>query len=579
MSTAAAATASQIHIGHESEHELGFVRHYIFSTDHKMIAKQYMLLSALMAVIGGGSSYLIRWQLAWPETSIPLWGPIGPDNYNALITMHGTIMVFFVAMPLLLGAFGNFLIPLMVGADDMAFPRLNAMSFWTIFVASSILVASFFVPNGPAAAGWTGYAPLSDKAVYTGVTWGQNLWILALAFEFASFLMGGVNFLVTGLNLRTRGMTLMRLPLIVWMELTAAVVFLLSVGPIVAGAIMLFLDRTMGTGFYQPDRGGDPLLWEHLFWFFGHPEVYVVALPGFGIMLEVIPVFARKPIFGYKMMVYSTLATGILSFIVWAHHMFISGIDPRLASPFSVTTIMISVPFAILLFAMIATLWGGSIEFKSPMLFALGGVATFLIGGVTGIFLGAAAVDIVMHGTYFVVAHFHYTLFPTVFFGGFAGIYFWYPKMFGRMMNETLAQIHFWITFIAFNTIFIPLFFVGLGGSPRRIYELSSYDMFKHLQPLHVVATIGAITLFIGQIPFVVNFFYSLWKGPRAERNPWQANTLEWTVDSPPHHPNFATPPRVYRDPYEFSVPGAAQDWIPQDAPPEGPIGVRTAAI
>ena len=347
MSTAAAATASQIHIGHESEHELGFVRHYIFSTDHKMIAKQYMLLSALMAVIGGGSSYLIRWQLAWPETSIPLWGPIGPDNYNALITMHGTIMVFFVAMPLLLGAFGNFLIPLMVGADDMAFPRLNAMSFWTITVASSVLVASFFVPNGPAASGWTGYPPLSDKAVYTGVTWGQNLWILALALEFASFLMGGVNFLVTGLNLRTRGMTLMRLPLIVWMELTAAVVFLLSVGPIVAGAIMLFLDRTMGTGFYQPDRGGDPLLWEHLFWFFGHPEVYVVALPGFGIMLEVIPVFARKPIFGYKMMVSSTIAAGLLSFIVWAHHMFVSGMDPRLASPFSITTIMISVPFAI----------------------------------------------------------------------------------------------------------------------------------------------------------------------------------------------------------------------------------------
>jgi cytochrome c oxidase subunit I len=578
MSTAIAASSFAAHTAHNEEHELGFVRRYIFSIDHKAIAKQYLTLSALMAIIGGGSSYLIRWQLAWPESNIPGWGPIGPDDYNALITMHGTIMVFFVAMPFLLGAFGNYLIPLMVGADDMAFPRLNAMSFWTLFAAAAVLVSSFFVPNGPAAAGWTAYAPLSDKAIYTGVTWGQNLWIVALALEFASFLMGGINFLVTSLNLRARGMTLMRLPLLVWMELTAAVVFLLSVGPLVAGAIMLLLDRTMGTGFYLPDRGGDPLLWEHLFWFFGHPEVYVVALPGFGIMLEVIPVFARKPIFGYKMMVYSTIAAGLLSFVVWAHHMFVSGMDPRLANPFSVTTIMISVPFAIILFSMIATLWGGSISLDSPMLFALGGVATFLIGGVTGIFLGSSAVDIVMHGTYFVVAHFHYTLFPVVFFGGFAGIYFWFPKMFGRMMNETLAQVHFWITFVSFNLVFIPLFLVGLGGSPRRIYELSSYNMLQHLQPYQVIATYGAIALFIGQVPFIINFFYSLVRGARAERNPWHANTLEWTVDSPPHHPNFSVPPRVYRDPYEYSVPGAANDWIPQDAAPEEPGDVNVAA-
>ena len=550
----------------EHEHPAGFLRRYIFSVDHKVIAKQYMLLSAVMAIIGGGSSYLIRWQLAWPETSIPGWGPIGPDQYNALITMHGTVMVFFVAMPLLLGGFGNYLIPLMVGADDMAFPRLNAMSFWTLFLASSVLVASFFVPQGPAAAGWTSYVPLSDNPVYTGVTWGQNLWILAVALEFASFLMGGVNFLVTGLNLRARGLTLMRLPLLVWMEMTAAVVFLLSVGPLVAGAVMLLLDRVAGTSFYQPDRGGDPLLWEHLFWFFGHPEVYVVALPGFGIMLEVMPVFSRKPIFGYAMMVYSTIAAGLLSFVVWAHHMFVSGMDPRLASPFSITTIMISVPFAIIVFAMIATLWRGAIKLASPMLFALGGLATFLIGGVTGIFLGSAASDIYFHGTYFVVAHFHYTLFPVVFFGGFAGLYFWFPKMFGRMMNETLGKVHFWISFFAFNGIFIPLFLVGLGGSPRRIYELSSYEMLKPLQPLHVVATIAAIALLLGQIPFLVNFFYSMVRGAIAEKNPWHANTLEWTLDSPPKHPNFATPPRVFRDPYEYSVPGAKTDWIPQDA-------------
>ncbi|MBV8134952.1 MAG: cbb3-type cytochrome c oxidase subunit I [Deltaproteobacteria bacterium] len=576
MSTAVAAPAANLAPAHEHEH--GFVRRYIFSVDHKVIAKQYLTLSALMALIGGASSYLIRWQLAWPETSIPGWGPIGPDNYNALITMHGTIMVFFVAMPLLLGGFGNYLIPLMVGADDMAFPRLNALSFWTLFTASAVLIASFFVPNGPAASGWTGYVPLSDKAVYTGVTWGQNLWIIALALEFASFLMGGVNFLVTGLNLRARGMTLMRLPLLVWLELTAAVVFLLSVGPLVAGAIMLLLDRTMGTGFYQPDRGGDPLLWEHLFWFFGHPEVYVVALPGFGSMLEVIPVFARKPIFGYRMIVYSTIGAGLLSFIVWAHHMFVSGMDPRLASPFSVTTIMISVPFAIILFAMIATLWGGSIQLASPMLFALGGVATFLIGGVTGIFLGSAAVDIVMHGTYFVVAHFHYTLFPVVFFGGFAGVYFWFPKMFGRMLNEALAQVHFWVTFVSFNAVFIPLFLVGLGGSPRRIYELSSYETLKHLQPLHVIATLAAIVLLIGQLPFIFNLIYSLVRGPRCGRNPWHANTLEWTVDSPPQHPNFSVPPRVYRDPYEYSVPGAVRDFIPQDLAPEEAFATRRVA-
>jgi cytochrome c oxidase subunit 1 len=566
-------TVNPTHDGHPT----GFLRRYVFSIDHKVIAKQYMTLSALMAIIGGGSSYLIRWQLAWPESSIPGWGPIGPDNYNALITLHGTIMVFFVAMPFLLGAFGNYLIPLMVGADDMAFPRLNAMSFWTLFLASTVLVISFFVPGGPAAAGWTSYVPLADKPVYTGVDWGQNLWILAVALEFASFLMGGVNFLVTGLNLRTRGMTLMRLPMLVWMEMTAAVVFLLSVGPLVAGAIMLLLDRVAGTSFFQPERGGDPLLWEHLFWFFGHPEVYVVALPGFGIMLEVIPVFTRKPLFGYAMIVYSTIAAGLLSFIVWAHHMFVSGMDPRLASPFSITTIMISVPFAIITFAMIASLWRGAINLASPMLFALGGLATFLIGGVTGIFLGSAASDIYMHGTYFVVAHFHYTLFPVLFFGGFAGIYFWFPKMFGRMMNEALAKVHFWISFLAFNGVFIPLFLVGLGGSPRRIYELSSYETFKPLQPLHVVATVSAIALLAGQLPLLVNFFYSMVRGEKAEKNPWHANTLEWTVDSPPTHPNFPTPPRVYRDPYEYSVPGAAADWIAQDAIDER--GIQAAGV
>ncbi len=553
--------------GHGHGPKPGFWRSYVFSVDHKTIGKQYMSLSLFWALFGGATAYLIRWQLAWPETSVAGWGFIEPQVYNAMITMHGTIMIFFVAMPFLLGGFGNFVLPLMVGADDMAFPRLNMLSFWTIFVASLLLLASFFVPGGPAAGGWTSYAPLSANPIYMGVNWGQNLWILAVAVEFASFLMGGVNFLTTTINMRAPGLTFWRLPMLVWMEITASALFLVSVGPLVAGAVMLFLDRTAGTGFFLPDRGGDPLLWEHLFWFFGHPEVYVVALPGFGIMLEILPVFSRKPLFAYRSIVYATIGAGILSFVVWAHHMFISGIDPRLATPFSITTILISVPFAVMLFAMIATLWRGSISFASPMLFALGGVATFLIGGVTGIFLGAAAVDIYLHGTYFVVAHFHYTLFPTVFFGGFAGMYYWFPKMYGRMMNETLAKIHFVITFFAFNGVFIPLFVTGMAGNPRRIYEMSGYDFLKPTQPLHVFATISAIILLIGQLPFVINYFWSMFYGKKAERNPWHANTLEWATASPPPHGNFDTKPVVYRGPYDYSVPEKADDWIPQDRP------------
>ncbi|MDA1000405.1 MAG: cbb3-type cytochrome c oxidase subunit I, partial [bacterium] len=379
----------------------GFLRTYVFSTDHKMIGRQYLFISLFWMVLGAFYAYLLRWQLAYPETDIPIFGrPIGPEEYNAFLTLHGTIMVFFVAMPLLLAAFGNFIVPLMIGARDMAFPRLNMMSVWTLTAASIVLLLSLVVESGPAAAGWTGYPPLSAVPDYTGVGYGMDLWLLALALEFASFLMGGINFLVTPLNMRTRGMSLMRMPLFVWMVMTASVIFLLSVGPIIAGAVFLLLDRNLGTAFFLPSGGGDPLLWQHLFWFFGHPEVYVILLPALGILMEVTANSARKPIFGYKPILIAVFIAGFLSFIVWAHHQFISGLDPRLATPFSVTTILISVPFALVVFALMATLWGGAIRFTTAFWYAAGGLSVFIFGGLTGIFNGSAPVDIYIHETY-----------------------------------------------------------------------------------------------------------------------------------------------------------------------------------
>ena len=551
----------------DAHEKMGFWRQYLFSVDHKVIGKQYLFLGLFMGFVGVGLSFIFRWQLAWPGTAVPIWGKVTAPQYYEFVTMHGTIMVFFVAMPVLLGAFGNFLIPLMVGARDMAFPRLNMASFWTIFVGSVLLLVSFFVPGGASHAGWTNYVPLSDASKYLpGNYWGGNLWLIALAIDFASVLMGGINFLTTAIAMRAPGMTIWRMPLLVWQELVASVLFMLSVGPLIAGVVMLLFDRMVGTGFFLPEKGADPLLWQHLFWFFGHPEVYVVAMPGLGIVQEILPVFARKPIFGYRMIVWSVIVAGILSFTVWAHHMFVSGMNPVLAEPFSVTTIAISIPFAVMLFAMIATLWRGQITFSTPMLFALGALANFLLGGVTGIPLGTNASDIYLHDTYFVIAHFHNTLVPTAVIAGFGGIYYWFPKMFGRMMNETLGKVHFVFTWVGFNMVFVPLFLIGLGGGQRRIYMSSVYTFYKPLQPLHVIATIGLIVIIVGQIPFLVNFFLSMFRGAKAPANPWNANTLEWATDSPPPHENFHTIPTVVRGPYEYSVPGMEQDWAPQAA-------------
>jgi cytochrome c oxidase subunit 1 len=565
----------------------GVVRKYIFSTDHKVIGKQYLAIALFWMLIGALTVVLIRWQLAWPNTPLPgsgwlsdeFWegeswlaralpyGVVQPEFYNKMFTMHGTIMVFFVAMPLLLGAFGNFLVPLMIGARDMAFPRLNMLSIWTLAVASVVLLVSFFVPGGAAASGWTAYPPLSAVPEYSEVDWGQNLWILAVALEFTSFLMGGINLLTTTINLRAPGLSLFRLPLMVWFQCTAAVLFMLSVGPLIAGAVMLLLDRLAGTHFFLPMGGGQPLLWQHLFWFFGHPEVYVVMLPGLAMALEILPVFSRKPIFGYRLILWSTIAAGILSFIVWAHHMYLSGMDPRLAMPFSITTIIISVPFALMVFAMIATLWGGSISFPTPMLFALGTLGVFIVGGLSGIFNGSAPADIYIHDTYFVVAHFHYTLISATIFGGFAGIYYWFPKMVGRMLNEILGQIHFWLTFIFFNLVFSVMHFVGLGGMVRRISDPLRYDFLQPLQPLNVFISVCAFLLLLGQLPFVVNIFWSLFAGRRAPANPWQANTLEWSTASPPPHHNFDIIPVVHHGPYEYSAGAGPEDWLPQDRP------------
>lgn len=549
--------------------EPGIFRKYLWSTDHKIISMQYLFTGMVMGLIGGYLAYVFRMQLGFPDRDVPGFGLVTPGKYNALVTMHGTIMIFWVAMPVLIAAFGNFLIPLMIGCDDMAFPRINRLSYQIFFLSTVVLLTSFFVKGGAFGGAWTAYPPLSARGAYNLTPTGASLWLAAVVLEFVAFLLGGINFVVTTMNGRAPGMKMYDLPMVVWMIVLASILFMASVGPLIAGAVMLLFDQTLATGFYDPARGGDPLLWQHLFWFFGHPEVYVVLLPAVGIVADILAVFARKKLFGYRTILFTAWATAVLSFVVWAHHQFIAGIDPRMANIFSITTLIISIPIAEMVFVYIATLYGGSIRFTTPMLWALAFIAEFMIGGVTGIFLGASGADIYLHDSYFVIAHFHYTFGPIAIIGTFAGLTFWFPKMFGRMLNEKLGKIHFWGTIVGFNIVFIPLFITGVAGDQRRVYSYAQFpeQARPELQHLRTLSTIGLLIMLFAQLFFLFNFIWSLRHGERAEANPWKSNTLEWTVASPPPHGNFAELPTVYRGPYEYGTPGRSEDYWPQNVP------------
>jgi cytochrome c oxidase subunit 1 len=571
-----------VHGAHAHHEELGFLRTYVFATDHKMIGRQFLFLGLFMLVIGGLLAMLMRWQLGWPETPVPgmSWMPepymfegiIPPQTYNMLFTMHATIMIFFAVMPIMIGCFGNFLIPLMIGARDMAFPVLNMLSFWTGVVGGVVMLAGFFVPGGHAASGWTAYAPLSASAIYTGVDWGQNLWNISLIIIGASSLMGSINYITTIINMRAPGMTWFRLPLVIWSLFITAILLLLALPVLTAALTMLLADRMLGTHFFLPAGGGEPLLWQHLFWYFGHPEVYVLVLPAMGVTSDVLSTFSRKPIFGYRAMAMSMISIAFLSWIVWGHHMFLSGMNPALGTAFMMSTMVIAVPSAIKTFNWLGTLWGGSIRFTTPMLNALAFVTIFVIGGLSGVFMASTPVDIFIHDTYFIVAHFHYIVAGIV-FGLFAAVYYWFPKMFGRMMNETLGKIHFVLTFILFNLTFFPMHFLGVAGHMRRIWNPLQYEFLQPLQGMNQFISVSAFLLGLSQILFLVNFFWSLFAGKKAEVNPWHANTLEWGAPSPPPHGNWGEHlPIVHHGPYEYSVPGVEEDYLPQTTPHALPV-------
>jgi cytochrome c oxidase subunit 1 len=576
-----------------------FIRRYVFSTDHKVIGIQYFLTGGLMGLLGAALAALIRLQLAWPGRQwewLAVLFPIGmesgvmrPEFYIAMVTMHGTIMIFFFVSLCLVSGFGNFLIPLQVGARDMAFPFLNMLSYWTIVPAILIAAASFFVEGGAAASGWTAYPPLSAvQTAVPGSGWGQTLWLLALALFIVSFTMGSLNFVTTIINMRAVGMSLFRMPLIIWTLFISSILGLLAFPALTAAAIMLLMDRHLGSSFYipsgvyiagtlLPNEGGSPLLWQHLFWFLGHPEVYVLILPALGTTFEILAPFTRRPIFGYRVTVYSLLAIAFLGMVVWGHHMFVSGMSPVIGEFFSVGTMLITVPSAIVGVNMIATLWGARLRLTTAAMFALGTIALFGVGGMGGVFLGNPAADVYLHDTAFVVGHFHFMIGGVTLFGLFAGTYYWFPKMFGRMMNETLGKLHFWLTIVPFYVIFIMMHFEGLAGAPRRYYDLSRYAFLEDIHWMAPVISFVAFAMIIGQFFFLANLVTSWWTGKRAEANPWQATTLEWTAPSPPPHGNWGeSEPQVYRWPYDYSVKGAPEDFTMQTDPASlshGPVG------
>jgi cytochrome c oxidase subunit 1 len=581
-----AVTADQaIHMaGHDEE--LSFWRRYVFSLDHKVIGIQYLFTSLLFLLVGFTLMMIMRWQLAYPLQPIPIIGGIlgqmrapegimAPEFYNQLGAMHGTIMVFLGIVPLGVGAFGNFILPLQIGAPDMAFPKLNMMSYWSYFVGGVVMLTSFFVPGGAANSGWTSYPPLADIA-----TFGQTMWLFGMVFLITSSLLGSINFIVTTIQLRAKGLTFMRLPFFVWAELITSFLLLLAFPPLEAAAVMQLMDRLAGTSFFLPSGlvvagqplavsgGGSPLLWQHLFWFLAHPEVYVLILPAMGIVAEIIANSTRKPLWGYKPMVYSAIFLGFMSFIVWAHHMFMTGMGTVISTFFQTTTMIISIPSVIILTALLISLWGGSIRFTTPMLFGLAFLPMFGIGGLTGLPLGLAPTDIHLHDTYYVIGHFHYVVAPGTILALFGGIYYWFPKVTGRRMNNVLGKIHFWGTLLCMNLIFMPMFIEGLAGVSRRLYDGGA--QYAHAQGVlhwNVVMSMAAWTLFLFQIAFIINLFVSIRKGKKVPENPWESTTLEWAAPSPPPHGNFLEPPEVHRGPYEYSVPGYEKDFTPQNEP------------
>ncbi|MCC7014723.1 MAG: cbb3-type cytochrome c oxidase subunit I [Planctomycetes bacterium] len=578
---------------HHDHHELGFLRKYVFSVDHKVIGLQFLFSGLVFLVLGGLMAMAIRYQLAWPWQPMPglAWmfpatgGAITPEFYTMLFTMHGTIMIFFVMIPLLTGAFGNFLIPLMIGAPDMAFPKLNMLGYWTMIPAFFFILLGFFVEGGHAAGGWTSYPPLSTiESAAPGSLSGQTCWLMGLTWVGVSSMMGAVNYVTTIVKMRAPGLTMMRLPLSIWGLMITSLLQLFALPVLTAASIMQLLDRVLNTGFFTPTNllvnnvtpdsfaygaeaaaaGGQPLLWQHLFWFYSHPAVYILVLPAMGFTSDILAVHARKPIFGYKPMVYSMSAIAGLGFIVWGHHMFTSGMNPALGMTFMVSTVMIALPSAIKVFNWLGTLWGGRIHLRTPMLFACAFVSMFIIGGLSGIWMAATPVDIYIHDTYIVVAHFHYVVFAGSLFAIFAAIYHWFPKMFGRLMNETMGKIHFVGSFIFTNTTFYMMHQLGVAGLMRRTADPYAYDVYQQLQPINEFITLSAFCMFAWQIFFVANFFHSMFWGKRVGRNPWNAASLEWDAPSPPGHGNFDRELKVYRGPYEFSSPEVAEDYIPQ---------------